>query len=104
MAIHEAIVYEGQQPTAAERAELAQAAKRPLNLDDIPEMALEELQKVAALARARRAAQRKSNLTIRVPQATIDKAKALLGDGYTGVLRRLIVKAVEHPELLRDCM
>ena len=36
MAIHEAIVYEGQKPTAAELADLERASKLPINYDDIP--------------------------------------------------------------------
>ncbi|WP_294158852.1 hypothetical protein [uncultured Selenomonas sp.] len=104
MAIHEAVVYEGQKPTAEELADLERAARLPINFDDIPPMSPEEMKKVAAMARSRRAALRKSNLTIRIPQQTIDKAKELLGAGYTGVLRRLIVKAVDHPELLKDCL
>ena len=105
MAIHEAIVYEGQKPTPAELADLERASKLPINFDDIPPLTDEELQKVAAMARGRRAAMhKKQNLTIRIPQQTIDKAKRMLGAGYTGVLRRLIVKAVDHPELLKDCL
>ena len=104
MAIHEAIVYEGQKPTAAELADLERASKLPINYDDMPPLTDEELKKVAAIARSQRASMRKSNLTIRIPQQTIDKAKKMLGAGYTGVLRRLIVKAIDHPELLKDCL
>ena len=103
MAIHEAIVYEGQKPTAAELADLERASKLPINYDDIPPLTDEELKKVAAMARSQRASMRKSNLGS-IPQQTIDKAKKMLGAGYTGVLRRLIVKAIDHPELLKDCL
>lgn len=104
MAICKARVFEGDRPTVKELAEVEAASRMPINLDDMPELTAEELMQAAAIAKAKRAANRKSNLTIRLPQETIDKARALLGDGYTGVLRRLITKAVNHPEMLRDCL
>lgn len=104
MAIHRVFIHEGQKPPASAIAEAERASRMPINFEDAPEMTEEQLAKAAAIARARRAAHRKSNLTIRMPQETIDKAKDLLGDGYTGVLRRLITKAINHPELLKDCL
>ena len=102
MAIHEAMVFDGQKPTKAELAEIEKASKMAVTFDDMPEMTDEQLVKVATMAKARRMARKKNNLTIRMPQETIDKAKSMLGDGYTGVLRRLITKAVDHPEMLKD--
>ena len=104
MAIHNAEVFEGQKPTMEELAEIERASKMAITFDDAPEMSEAQLSEVAAIAKARRAARKKANLTIRMPKETIDKAKNMLGDGYTGVLRRLITKAVNHPEMLRDCL
>ena len=102
MAIHEAIVYEEGPQEVLDEVE--RASKLPINYDDIPPLTDEELKQVAKMARGQRASMKKINVTIRVPQQTIDKAKRMLGAGYTGVLRRLIVKAVDHPELLKDCL
>ncbi|MCI6086814.1 BrnA antitoxin family protein [Selenomonas sp.] len=103
MAIHEAIVYEGQKPPQETIDAIRRAAKFPINYDDAPPLTDEQLARGAAIVRARRAAAKKENVTIRIPHETISKAKELLGNGYTSVLRRLIVKAVNHPELLEDC-
>ena len=104
MAIHEVYIKEGMKPPASALAEVERASHLPINFDDAPEMTETQLAKAAEIARARRAARKKANLTIRVPQETIDKAKEMLGDGYTGVLRRLIVKAVDNPDMLKDCL
>ncbi|MCI6084885.1 hypothetical protein [Selenomonas sp.] len=105
MAIHRMTLHAGDQPPASAIAEAERAAQFPINFDDAPEMTDAQIARAATLARGRRAAmQKKQNITIRVPQQTINKAKRMLGAGYTGVLRRLIVKAVDHPELLKDCL
>lgn len=104
MAIHERIVYEGQGIPQEVLDAVERASKRPINFDDIPPMTEEELKMVAAMPRGHRATKPKNNLTMHIPQQTIDKAREMLGEGYTGVLRRLIVRAVDHPELLKDCL
>lgn len=104
MAIHRVYIREGDTPPAWAIAEAERASKLPINFDDIPPLTDEELKQFAALARERRSALRKNDSIIRVPHQTLDKAKKLLGDDYTSVLRRLIVKAVDHPEMLQDCL
>ena len=42
--IHTTWVYEGQQPTAEELAELEAMEKMPINVEDIPEITDEEIQ------------------------------------------------------------
>lgn len=69
------------------------------------EMTANELRQAADEVRKQRVAQRKQKvLTVRVQPQTIEKARSLLGDGYTSVIRRLIVKALNHPEMLKDCL
>lgn len=104
MAIHRMIVREGEKPPAWAIEEIERASKLPINFDDAPPLTDEQLAQGAAIVRARRAARKKQNVTIRIPQQTIDKAKKMLGAGYTSVLRRLIIKAVDHPEMLQDCL
>lgn len=67
-------------------------------------MTEDELREAADKMRAYRSAKRKHPMTIRMEQGTIDKAKDLLGNGYTTVFRNLIIKALDHPEMLRDCL
>ena len=104
MAIREALVYEGQKPTREELAEIASADKLPVNFDDIPEMTEDEMAMVAAMAQRKRSARKKKTVSIRLPQDTIDKAKSMLGDGYTSVLGRVLVMALDRPDIIKQCL
>ena len=104
MVIQEALVYEGQKPTKEELAEIASADKRPVNLDDIPEMTEDEMAVVALMAQKRRNSRRKKTVSIRLPQDTIDKAKSMLGEGYTSVLGRVLVMAIDRPDIIKQCL
>ncbi len=55
MAIHEAIVYEGQKVPADVIARLEKAKDFPINFDDAPPLTEEQLARGAAIARAKRA-------------------------------------------------
>ena len=85
-------------------AEVENASRLPIDVSDIPAMTAEECKLVAAIARKRREARKKKIISLRVPQETIEKAKALLGSGYTSVLSRVLVMAVDNPEIIRRCL
>lgn len=104
MAIREALVYEGQKPTKKELEEIEAADKRPVNFEDIPEMTEEEMNVVALMAQKKRSARKKKTVSIRLPQDTIDKAKSMLGDGYTSVLGRVLVMAIDRPDIIKQCL
>lgn len=104
MATQEALVYEGQLPTQEELAEVNAADTKPVNLDDIPEISPEEIALLASIAKERRSARRKKTISIRLPQETIDKAKSMLGEGYTTVLGRVLIMAVDHPDIIKQCL
>ena len=104
MAIQEAVVYEGQKPTKKELAEIAAADKQSINFDDIPEMTDDEMAVVALMAQKRRNARKKKTVSIRLPQDTIDKAKSMLGEGYTSVLGRVLVMAIDRPDIIKQCL
>ncbi len=104
MAIQEALVYEGQKPTKEELAEVESADKRSVNFDDIPEMTEEEMAVVALMAQKRRNARKKKTVSIRLPQDAIDKAKSMLGEGYTTVLGRVLVMALDRPDIIKKCL
>lgn len=67
MEIHNAEVFEGQKPTMEELAEIERASKMAITFDDAPEMSEAQLPEVAAIVKARRAARKETNLTIRRP-------------------------------------
>ena len=93
-------IYSGQKPTSEQLKEVEEAAKRPIVFDeDAPELTLEQYAEMAAMARARRSADKKSVVAIRISQDTLNKAKAT-GKGYTGFLSRLLDNAINDPALV----
>lgn len=105
MAIITSTVKAGQKPTKAEmariRAELREAAKRPVVYDtDSPELPPEALREFAFMAAERNRQQRRKAVTIRVVPDCLSKYKAL-GKGYTGIMADVLNYVVDNPELLK---
>ena len=67
---------------------------------DIPEASQDELKQIARLAREKR---KKKMFSLRLTQDAIHWWQEL-GDGYTGVMARLLEEAVFHPEWIRQCL
>lgn len=98
------IIHPGQKPTAEQRKQLEEAARRPIVFDeDCPELTEEQLSEMAALAREQRAARAKPVISLRISPSTLAKAKAT-GKGYTGFLSRLLDNAINDPELVRKSL
>ena len=93
----------GQKPTKKQLKELEEAAKREINLDDIPEITEEQYAAMAELARKKRAESRKPVVSIRIDPVTLAKAKAT-GKGYTRFLSRLLDNAINDPELVKKSL
>lgn len=100
MAIIKTAIHEGQQPTEAQKAEITEAAKRPVSFDGAPELTPEQYAEMAAIARAKREEAIKPVISIRISPATLEKAKAT-GKGYTGFLSRLLDNAISDPDMVR---
>ena len=100
MSITRSVVRIGQKPTKKQLKELEEAAKREINLEDIPEITEEQFAAMAELARKKRAESRKPVVSLRIDPETLKKAKAT-GKGYTGFLSRLLDNAINDPELVR---
>jgi uncharacterized protein (DUF4415 family) len=103
MGIIKSTVKVGQKPSKAEmariRKELGEAKKRPLNLDDIPELPPDALKEFALMAAERNRQQRRQAVTIRVVPDCLSKYKAL-GKGYTGIMADVLNYVVDNPEIL----
>lgn len=77
MPIYEAMVFEGEEPTAAEIAEIENAAGLPINFDDIPPLSDEEIAIISSVPMTRRpSAQRIAVSMGRVSGAT-ERLKAI---------------------------
>jgi uncharacterized protein (DUF4415 family) len=104
MAIIKSTVKAGQKPSKEEmgriRAELREAAKRPIVYDeDSPKLAPEALKEFAQLAAERNRRRRRQAVTIRVVPDCLSKYKAL-GKGYTGIMADVLNYVANNPEIL----
>jgi uncharacterized protein (DUF4415 family) len=103
MGIIKSTVKVGQKPSKAEmeriRKELGEAKKRPLNLEDCPELPPEALKEFAFMAAERNRQRRRQAVTIRVVPDCLIKYKAL-GKGYTGIMADVLNYVANNPEIL----
>ena len=67
---------------------------------DIPEASRDELKEIARLAREKR---KKKMFSLRLTSEAIHWWQEL-GEGYTGIMARLLEEAVFHPEWIRQCL
>jgi uncharacterized protein (DUF4415 family) len=104
MAIIKSTVKAGQKPNKAEmariRKELGEAKKRPINLQDCPELPPEALKEFAFMAAERNKQQRRQAVTIRVVPGCLSKYKAL-GKGYTGIMADVLNYVADNPAILK---
>ena len=93
----------GQKPNKAEMArihkELAEAKKRPINLEDYSELPSDALKEFAFMAAERNKQRRRQAVTIRVVPVCLAKYKAL-GKGYTGIMADVLNYVADNPEIL----
>ena len=91
----------GQKPTEEMIAQVRDAATKPLNADeDCPEYDYEELLRMKRLATEK---QDELQITLTVPNSTVDKAKEY-GRDYKRILSRLLNMAIDDKEMVRRAM
>ena len=66
-------------------------------------MTEEQIQELKNIAQQRREGAKKTIVSLRLTNKTLEKAKSL-GKGYTGILSRLLDLAIEDPEMLKKCV
>ncbi|MFP3040704.1 BrnA antitoxin family protein [Treponema primitia] len=81
------------------QAELREAKKRPINLEDAPELSPEALKEFAHLAAERDRKKKRQVVTLRLAPGDVAKYKSL-GKGYTGIMADVLRYAVDNPEIL----
>jgi hypothetical protein len=84
-------------------AELRALEGRPINLKDMPEVTHEEFVKGVRMAQEKLRPPKKRMFSLRLPCATIAWWKSL-GEGYTGIMSRLLEEAEKHPEWITQAM
>jgi uncharacterized protein (DUF4415 family) len=103
MAIITSTVKVGQGPNEGERkrirAELQEARKHPINLDDCPELSPDALKEFAMLRADKNRLKKRQTISVRLSPSYIEKYKTL-GKGYTGIMADVLAYAADHPEIL----
>ena len=102
---HKKIVLKGKSKLTPQQIRmLKDASKKPISYDeDIPPQTAEELAEFRSIMESNQSMRRKENVTIRLSQSTLNKARAL-GKGYTGVLGRLLDMALDDPEMIKRAL
>ena len=97
-------------PPISEESLLRMAAlkDRPIDYSDIPEDSDEEwergvLRGIQIRAKQREKLMKKQMFSLRLQKGTIEWWKSL-GNGYTGIMARLLDKATKHPEWIEECL
>ena len=67
------------------------------------EITVEDLERIGKAGDAKRKERRREVIAIRLPAATVRKARAL-GKGYTGVLARIIEMGLNDPETVKRAL
>lgn len=90
--------------SADELAMIKNASDMPITYDeDSPVSTPEMLEQFRAVAKSRRQSRRKQVLSIRVSEDTMTKAKSL-GDGYSGILSRMLEYCLNNPSIIKKCL
>ena len=91
---------ENDQLSAESLSRLALLKDRPVDTSDIPESSPSELQEIARQIREKR---KKRMFTLRLETATIEWWRSL-GEGYTGIMSRLLEEACRRPDWIKQCL
>ena len=75
--------------------------ERPIDFSDIPEYSTEEMLEMRRMAIEKR---KKQLFSLRLQKGVICWWKQNIGDGYTGVMARLLEEAPKHPEWIKECL
>jgi uncharacterized protein (DUF4415 family) len=100
MAIVRTKAAEDEELSEVSLARLAALKNRPVDTSNIPEANQQELREITRQIREKR---KKRMFSLRLQTATIQWWKSL-GDGYTGIMARLLEEATKHPEWISQCL
>jgi uncharacterized protein (DUF4415 family) len=105
MAIIKSTVKAGEKPSEKERerirAELSEARKYPINLDDCPELPSEALKEFAFMRATKNRQKKRETVSIRMTPDILETYKSL-GKGYTGIMADVLTYAAHNPDFLRQ--
>jgi uncharacterized protein (DUF4415 family) len=81
---------------------LTKAAELPIHAEaEYPEFSEAELMQFKRISGERRVGRQKQTVTLRLSPQALEKAKSL-GKGYTSVLSRILEKALDNPDIVKQ--
>jgi len=92
---------ENDQLSEGSLARLAALKDRPIDCSDIPESTPEEMEEMRQLAVEMR---KRQMFSLRLQNSTISWWRENIGEGYTGIMARLLDKATKHLDWIKECL
>ena len=90
--------------TPAQIEEIEKASKNSIMYDeDSPQLTAEQLDLMRKIAAKQREERKKQTVSLRMDGESISIAKSF-GKGYTGLMSRILYKALRDPEYIKDCL
>jgi uncharacterized protein (DUF4415 family) len=100
MAMIQVTATEKDQLSAESLAQLIALQNRPVDTSDIPESTVKELREIRRQAREKR---KKRMFSLRIETGAIEWWQSM-GEGYTGIMARLLEEAARRPEWIKQCL
>ena len=92
----------GPEPLTGETiARMIALENRPVDTSDIPEATPEELAEIRRQVSEKR---KRQLFSLRIQAGTIQWYQKYIGEGYTGVMAKLLDEATRHPEWIKECL
>lgn len=93
------------EPLSPEQIKEIEIAKsKPITYDeDCPKLSEDQLNMMREIANRQRAERRKQTVSLRLDLESITLAQSF-GKGYTGIMSRILYKALRDPEYIKDCL
>ena len=82
-------------------ARLAALKDRPIDYSDIPEITDEEIRVIRSMGRD---IKKRQMFSLRLQNSTIGWWKKNVGEGYTGIMAKLLDEATKNPEWIKKCL
>ena len=89
-------------PSRAQIELLTKAAVLPIHAEsEYPEFTVAELRQFRRISDARKVNRKKQTVTLRLSPQALEKARSL-GKGYTSVLSRILERALDDPDVIKQ--
>lgn len=97
-------IKKGESLTSEQKRRIDRASSMPITYDeDSPRLTPEQIDEMRRIAILQRESRKKQTISLRLDWESINLAQSF-GKGYTGLLSRILYKALRDPEYIKDCL